>query len=221
MPSQDCTSSSESTTCPTLKLFLTGAISDRWNVWLLHTDLNKFQTGILLMSKNSCIFNVSPPRTQGPSMGWSGNFFKFPTRFCDSPLSREIFPETLSPTTTHKFFSLLHQKGLLRRIYTQNIDALEVLAGIPPEKIIGGYWIMKLPFTSDPILICTISRGTRQLPIRLLHPVPGNLWPQVDSSSLDALYNVHGTPWMNYTLDIHRQCLLILQIIQVAEAGDF
>lgn len=52
-------------------------------------------------------------------------------------MSREIFPETLSPTTTHKFFSLLHQKGLLRRIYTQNIDALEVLAGIPPEKIIG------------------------------------------------------------------------------------
>ena len=64
-------------------------------------------------------------------------FFKFPSRFCDPPLSREIFPETLSPTTTHKFFSLLHQKGILRRIYTQNIDALEVLAGIPPEKIIG------------------------------------------------------------------------------------
>ena len=52
-------------------------------------------------------------------------------------LFREIFPETLSPTTTHKFFSLLHQKGFLRRIYTQNIDALEVLAGIPPDKIIG------------------------------------------------------------------------------------
>jgi len=54
-------------------------------------------------------------------------------------LIREIFPETLSPTTTHKFFSLLHQKGLLRRIYTQNIDALEVLAGIPPEKIIEAH----------------------------------------------------------------------------------
>ena len=38
---------------------------------------------------------------------------------------------TLTPTTTHKFFSLLHQKGILRRIYTQNIDALEYLAGVP------------------------------------------------------------------------------------------
>ena len=46
-------------------------------------------------------------------------------------LIRELFPSTLTPTTTHKFFSLLHQKGILRRIYTQNIDALEHLAGVP------------------------------------------------------------------------------------------
>ena len=46
-------------------------------------------------------------------------------------LIRELFPSTLTPTTTHKFFSLLNQKGILRRIYTQNIDALEHLAGVP------------------------------------------------------------------------------------------
>ena len=32
---QDCTSSWGNTTYPILKLFLTGTISDRWNVWLL------------------------------------------------------------------------------------------------------------------------------------------------------------------------------------------
>ena len=46
-------------------------------------------------------------------------------------LIRELFPSTLTPTTTHKFFSLLNKKGILSRIYTQNIDALEHLAGVP------------------------------------------------------------------------------------------
>jgi len=54
-------------------------------------------------------------------------------------LIRELFPSTLTPTTTHKFFSLLNQKGILRRIYTQNIDALEHLAGVPEDKIIEAH----------------------------------------------------------------------------------
>ena len=86
------------------------------------------------MCFQSCFLSQDPR----PFYGLIRYVLKFPKRFCDRLSSREIFPETLSPTTTHKFFSLLHQKGLLRRIYTQNIDALEVLAGIPPEKIIGG-----------------------------------------------------------------------------------
>jgi len=54
-------------------------------------------------------------------------------------LIRELFPSTLTPTTTHKFFSLLNKKGILRRIYTQNIDALEHLAGVPEDKIIEAH----------------------------------------------------------------------------------
>ena len=54
-------------------------------------------------------------------------------------LIRELFPSTLTPTTTHKFFSLLNQKGILRRIYTQNIDALEYLAGVPEDKIVEAH----------------------------------------------------------------------------------
>ena len=115
-------------------------------------------------------------------------------------LIREIFPETLAPTTTHKFFSLLHQKGILRRyfwslqnlvwssglffrIYTQNIDALEVLAGVPPEKIIGtkvNCKIFDIIHKNMEIFDnIKIWRGPRQLPIGLLHPVRPNLWPQV------------------------------------------
>jgi len=73
-----------------------------------------------------------------PEAVFDGGFFRQDPRPFYG-LIREIFPETLAPTTTHKFFSLLHQKGILRRIYTQNIDALEVLAGVPPEKIIEAH----------------------------------------------------------------------------------
>ncbi len=54
-------------------------------------------------------------------------------------LVREIFPQRLCPTTTHKFFSLLHQKGILKRVYTQNIDALEFLGGLPEEKVVEAH----------------------------------------------------------------------------------
>ncbi|CBY37337.1 unnamed protein product, partial [Oikopleura dioica] len=54
-------------------------------------------------------------------------------------LVRELFPKELTPTDTHRFFTLLHQKGILRRIYTQNIDALEHIGGVPEEKIIEAH----------------------------------------------------------------------------------
>ena len=54
-------------------------------------------------------------------------------------LVREIYPERLCPTTAHKFFALLHHKGILRRVYTQNIDALEFLAGLPEDKVVEAH----------------------------------------------------------------------------------
>jgi len=51
-------------------------------------------------------------------------------------LASEIWPGGHLPTLTHSFIKLLHDKGVLLRNYTQNIDGLEVLAGVPEEKII-------------------------------------------------------------------------------------
>jgi len=52
-------------------------------------------------------------------------------------LAKEIWPGMSSrPTLTHHFIKLLQQKGQLLRIYTQNIDGLEVLAGVDPDKVI-------------------------------------------------------------------------------------
>ncbi|KAI8105266.1 hypothetical protein M9435_000434 [Picochlorum sp. BPE23] len=54
-------------------------------------------------------------------------------------LSKELFPGTYKPTKTHYFLKLLHDKRLLQRCYTQNIDSLEHLAGLPTEAVIAAH----------------------------------------------------------------------------------
>ena len=39
----------------------------------------------------------------------------------------------------HYFIRLLHDKGLLLRCFTQNIDSLEAAAGLPREKIVAAH----------------------------------------------------------------------------------
>mmetsp|Transcript_26784 Transcript_26784/g.77374 ORF Transcript_26784/g.77374 Transcript_26784/m.77374 type:complete len:371 (+) Transcript_26784:74-1186(+) len=54
-------------------------------------------------------------------------------------LCREMWPGNYSPTPCHYFIRLLHEKGLLLRCYTQNIDSLECLAGLPREKLVAAH----------------------------------------------------------------------------------
>jgi NAD-dependent deacetylase sirtuin 2 len=57
-------------------------------------------------------------------------------------LCKELFPESFEPTVSHHFVKLLHDKGLLLRHYTQNIDGLERKAGLPDEKIVEAHGTM-------------------------------------------------------------------------------
>jgi NAD-dependent SIR2 family protein deacetylase len=50
-----------------------------------------------------------------------------------------MFPGRHKPTPTHAFLRLLQDKGLLLRCYTQNIDTLERVAGIRPEKLVEAH----------------------------------------------------------------------------------
>tara|TARA_B110000305_G_scaffold211126_1_gene245310 strand:- start:404 stop:931 length:528 start_codon:yes stop_codon:yes gene_type:complete len=51
--------------------------------------------------------------------------------------TKELIPKnTTTPTKTHHFFNLLHKKRLLTRVYTQNVDMLERLAGIPEQYLV-------------------------------------------------------------------------------------
>ena len=40
------------------------------------------------------------------------------------------------PTLAHFFLRLLHDKGLLRRVYTQNIDGLDFHVGLPEDIVV-------------------------------------------------------------------------------------
>lgn len=54
-------------------------------------------------------------------------------------LAKELYPGNYRPNLTHHFVYLLHKKGQLLRMYTQNIDGLERLAGIPPEMLVEAH----------------------------------------------------------------------------------
>ena len=53
-------------------------------------------------------------------------------------LAQELWPGTsgIKPTLSHRFVRLLQDKNLLLRNYTQNIDGLEVLAGVSPDRLV-------------------------------------------------------------------------------------
>ncbi len=54
-------------------------------------------------------------------------------------LAADLYPGLYAPTPTHHFIKLLHDKGLLLRCFTQNIDSLECAAGIPKEKVVAAH----------------------------------------------------------------------------------
>lgn len=54
-------------------------------------------------------------------------------------LAKELYPGQYVPTKFHYFMRLLQDKGLLHRVYTQNIDTLERVAGVDAEYIVEAH----------------------------------------------------------------------------------
>lgn len=64
--------------------------------------------------------------------------------FRDNPeifysLSQDLLADNLKPTPTHYFYKLLEDKGQLMMCYTQNIDSLELAAGLSPLKLMQAH----------------------------------------------------------------------------------
>jgi NAD-dependent SIR2 family protein deacetylase len=112
---------------------------------------NKYKKIVVLTGAGvSC--NAGIPDFRTPGSGLYDNLQKynlpFPEAVFDlgfyrrnpSPfvqLASELWPGLKhSPTMTHSFIALLEKKGMLLRTYTQNIDMLDVLAGVSEERMI-------------------------------------------------------------------------------------
>lgn len=54
-------------------------------------------------------------------------------------LARALWPGRYVPTRTHHFLRLLADKGLLTRVYSQNIDMLERRAGVPAALLVEAH----------------------------------------------------------------------------------
>jgi NAD-dependent SIR2 family protein deacetylase len=113
---------------------------------------SKKATRILVLSGAGVSCSAGIPDFRSPGTGLYDNLQKynlpypeavFDLRFYRSNpapflnLAKELWPGiNHSPTLTHSFISLLHQKNILLRNYSQNIDGLEYLAELPNEKLV-------------------------------------------------------------------------------------
>ncbi|CAE6465801.1 unnamed protein product [Rhizoctonia solani] len=64
--------------------------------------------------------------------------------FRDNPLpfytlAHELYPGNFRPTITHSFIKLLSDKRMLHMCFTQNIDTLERLAGVPASQLVEAH----------------------------------------------------------------------------------
>ena len=72
--------------------------------------------------------------------------------------AHHLFPGSREPSPTHRFLRLLELKGKLRRVYTQNIDALEAAAG---QCVRAGGW--RGPVAELPHPLASHLRPSRRL----------------------------------------------------------
>lgn len=81
-------------------------------------------------------------------------------------LAHELYPGKFRPTISHSFIRLLSDKGLLLKLFTQNIDCLEREAGVPDEMIIEAHGSFarqrcidcKMPYP-DELMRKTVEKG--------------------------------------------------------------
>lgn len=79
-----------------------------------------------------------------PTAVFSLDYFKRdPRPFYE--IANELYPALAKarPTKTHYFIKLLFDKGILLRHYTQNVDALDDLTGLPEDKIVQAHGHIK------------------------------------------------------------------------------
>lgn len=83
-------------------------------------------------------------------------------------LANQLYPGTFFPSKFHYFLRLVQDKNLLKRIYTQNIDTLERLAGIKDEFIVEAHG----SFASNHCIDCDSEMSTDDLKEQMTKGIP-------------------------------------------------
>jgi len=111
-------------------------------------------TNIIVMSGAGISVSAGIPDFRTPGTGLYDNLQKYNLPFPEAifeisyfkknpkpffHLAKELYPGNFAPTPTHYFIRLLEEKGVLLRCYTQNIDTLEYVAGINPQKLVEAH----------------------------------------------------------------------------------
>ncbi|KAF2834870.1 putative SIR2 family histone deacetylase [Patellaria atrata CBS 101060] len=94
-------------------------------------------------------------------------------------LAQELDPSKFRPTITHSFIKLVHDKGLLLKLFTQNIDCLESRAGVPSDSIIEAHG----SFATASCIECK----SRYLPEKMLEVVRKGSVPQCEDDTCRGL----------------------------------
>lgn len=74
-------------------------------------------------------------------------------------LAHELYPGKFMPTRFHYLLRLFQDKKLLKRVYTQNIDTLERVAGIEDEYIVEAHG----SFARNHCIECSLEMSTEEL----------------------------------------------------------
>ncbi|THD24392.1 NAD-dependent histone deacetylase SIR2 [Fasciola hepatica] len=99
-----------------------------------------------------------------PTAVFSIDFFREnPDPFFE--VARRIYRPYAKPTLSHHFCRLLHEKKLLLRHFTQNVDSLDRLAGLPEDKIIEAHG----SFNTGHCLTCAKSFDFEFMRIRIMN----------------------------------------------------
>ena len=77
---------------------------------------------------------------------------------------REIYPGKYAPSLAHSFLRFLQDKGILLRVYTQNIDGLELLGGVSPDRLVEAHG----GFSSASCVSCGTSYEPEMVKARIL-----------------------------------------------------
>lgn len=168
-----------------------------------------------------------------------GLFYSHPEYFYDFCKGFDI--SHCKPTKTHLFMGYLCKKNIVKRIFTQNIDGLELLAGVPREKMtfahgtiteagcpecLKSYEISQVKEYIDKgeVLYCTCGKPVKPKIVFYGEYLPANFFTEFDDVKSTDLAFVMGTslavyPFNRLPYGVEKEAWRVL--INKDEVGSF